>query len=906
MKSILERLAAGECVKVDTSLLSDVNKISYNLSKNKLYEDNINIYNEKEQVFEANIYSDNNRIKVKNNVMSGSSINIQFIIDTENLEKGDEILGNISIISTIGSINIPYKYTIIYSEEEELIESLDSIKDYYELYINNYQLAKEIFINKSIVNAKFFNDNFTITMYESLYNSNNKDIAIVEFFNSFKIDVSKYAIENNQSLKEFYDIEVDNNYNIETENNETENEVVNNDILNVLDNIQDKELIDNLAVICVRNNYRDILSFKILVKTIEKGTSINGLYEKLLYSIPKEYNQKLPLYVYRLYYEDKSYTYEQKSNLYENIVLTFDENDKIYKLYNQEISEFAIMRISQNKISESLIYIYNKILTKDIVNENNYKNILYIIRSHKIVIKDSNIKNVIIRYKEMKTETKYEVINHIAYVPIFFDTYEIFFEDGYGNRFYSKEHIIKNLFDKTDLESYILENFPDESILDVSKLLIILSNNEIKTQNDLTNAKLYLKKLKINDNVKKKLIEILINNIYNKFAKSNNITKTDFDFIKELKFNTLNNEEKSKVLKILLYSKEYIYVYNLLNKYNYNLIDDIDRIYLYDNIINNDFEITHTYFNNDLYELLTHNINDFIIIKFLVDNYDGSIKNLINILKIANNNKIDVKDLSKRILTKMLLIGEDNELDYVFSFFDESDEDNLSLTTAYLTKKSINYFLDENDLNENVFNILNEYLINNLNNLNKIPLIYLMAYSKYLSNMQSINNTNMRRVLIQIVEILLNNNYVFAYFKDLNKHIKMPYTIMNKEYIEFHSKKNIIPKAVFNINNGEEKEIELNRVYKNIFIRKITVYKNEFIKYKIYDINNMDKGILKEGILKHDDDFEVEYQNSKIKNTYNYINEAIANLDNYNMDKLKQIMIEMVTRKEVSKQLFNI
>lgn len=905
--NILEQLASGECFKVDIRIMSDVNKISYDLLKNKLYEDNINIYNDKEQSFEANIYSDNNRVKVKNSIMSGTSINVQFIIDTENLDEDDEIVGNISIVSTIGDISIPYKYRIVLDDDERVLKTINTIKDYYELYVNNYQLAKEIFVNKSILKSNLLNDNFAVTIYETLYNSSNKDIAIIEFFSSYKIDVTKYAFDINNNLNKFYDNSNSiNNYNLDTETDYDDNIENVKEALNILDNIKDKDLIDNLAVICVRNNYRDIVSFNILVKTIENGTSINGLFEKLLYSIPKEYNQRLPLYVYKLYYEDKSYTFEQKANLYENIVLNFDENDKIYKLYNQEMCEFAISQICQNKISESLIYIYNKILTNDIVNENNYKNILYILRSHKIVIKDNSIKYVVIKYKELKTETKYEVINHIAYVPIFFDTYEIFFEDIHGNRFYTKEHLIKNLFEKKNLENYILENFPDENILDVSKLLMILSNNEIRTQSDLTSAKLFLNKLNINEPTYKKLVELLINNIYIKFSKSNNITTTDFDFIKDLKLNLLDNDEKRKVIKILLYSKEFLYVYNLINKYSYNLIDIVDRIYLYDNIINNDFEINHSFFNNDLYDLLSYNINDFIIIKFLTDYYDGAVNNLVNVLKVALENKVDVTNISRKLLTKMLMIGHDDNLDFVYSHFNSNNEEDNILTMAYLTKKCINYFLDEKELDERVFYILNDFLIKNINDLSKMPLIYLLAYSKYLSELDSINNTDMRRALIHIVDILLKKNYIFSYFKKLNKHVKMPYTIMNKEYIEYHSQNNIIPKAVFNINNGDDIEIELNRIYKNIYIRKITVYKNEIINYKIYDINNIDKGILQQGNLKYDDSYELEYQNSKIKNTYNYINEAINNLDNANMDTLKHIMIEMITRKEVSKQLFNI
>ena len=150
--------------------------------------------------------------------------------------------------------------------------------------------------------------------------------------------------------------------------------MIKNDIFeeanNLIEGIRDKELLTVLASMCVRNNATDEISFRIYLKVIEKGSNINGIYDRFLMSIPDDYAYKLPLYIYRYYFDDKNYSFDDKAKLYENIIAAFDENEDVYQMYSNEILEYAISRIYQNRITESLIKIYNKVLSKNIINEN--------------------------------------------------------------------------------------------------------------------------------------------------------------------------------------------------------------------------------------------------------------------------------------------------------------------------------------------------------------------------------------------------------------------------------------------------------------------------------------------------------------------------------------------------------
>ena len=138
--------------------------------------------------------------------------------------------------------------------------------------------------------------------------------------------------------------------------------------------------------------------------------------------------------------------------------------------------------------------------------------------------------------------------------------------------------------------------------------------------------------------------------------------------------------------------------------------------------------------------------------------------------------------------------------------------------------------------------------------------------------------------------------------------MRMPYSIMNKEYIEYHANKDFVPKAILSISGSEEKkEIELNKMFMNIYVKKITVFKNEVINYDIINGSDLSNGILASGTLVYDENYELEYPKStKVRSMFDYINDAIVCLDRENMDGLKRVIMEMAEKQEISKELFEI
>ena len=296
-------LSNGTCIKIDNSLTCRVKSIDFELEKDKKYEDHINISNVRELVMDGNAYSDNNRVVIKNPIINDKVFNISFTIDTVDLKDGDVINGTISIITNVGNKTIPFKYKIVVDNLTKEAMKLDTIIDYYDFLCRDFEEGRRLFLDKLIMKSGFMHDEFTMSIYEALVKGSNKDIALIEFFKAFEIDISKLFVNvDDEIVRRYLDDTLDSidletikkseelNNLLTTNSIERKNQMINDDILveanEIIESLKDKELLIVLASMCVRSGFIDELSFKIYLKVIERGSNINGIYDRFLLSIP--------------------------------------------------------------------------------------------------------------------------------------------------------------------------------------------------------------------------------------------------------------------------------------------------------------------------------------------------------------------------------------------------------------------------------------------------------------------------------------------------------------------------------------------------------------------------------------------------------------------------------------------
>src|SRR5699024_5567577 len=106
-----------------------------------------------------------------------------------------------------------------------------------------------------------------------------------------------------------------------------------------------------------------------------------------------------------------------------------------------------------------------------------------------------------------------------------------------------------------------------------------------------------------------------------------------------------------------------------------------------------------------------------------------------------------------------------------------------SIIKAYFTVKCTGYFLEGKETASRVFEYL-EGLIHNSQEKGKVPTIYLLSLSKYYSEQKGLEEEQ-KALCQQIVNVLLEADLIFPYFKKLGQFIRIPDDIMDKAMIEY-------------------------------------------------------------------------------------------------------------------------
>lgn len=884
-------LSKGNISRENFTLVTDVDYIKSVLILGSDYKGTFNISTSPSGVLRGKVCTDNPRIEVVDNYIEGKNIEVSFNIKTFDLVKESILVGNFYIVTNCGEARIPFEYTFKEKEKVFLEMNFQTKEEFVNFCVSDINKGFDMFIAPTFTEHEFMKNEVNRAIYQGLIISVDKQVAFKEFLSFlnpsiFPVDESQYlykseeAIHEDTKIKEFF-----------------------------VDSLEDTELVENLATYLVMNEAHDEFSFYIYQKGITLGVNTGKIYEYFLLSLPKDYKYMFPKEVYTYFLMSDTLSYERKIPLYDNVLRNFAPDTETYNSYLPQITDCTRYLISKEIIRDDVAFIYDKIITKELIDKNNAQKIPFILRSYRISQLPTNIVRVILKYTELEHESAFEVNDTVAYVPIFFDSFILFFEDSGGNRHINIPNAKSRLYDKEDLEEMCFQIFPEQLVLKLARLKTIEQRGYVENQIEENFATNLVATMDINPILKERFDNMLLKFrmsilLSDKLKDSEDLTES----LAFVDFGILSQAEQEKIISLLCERKEYGLCYNYVNKYTdgimpNNLFKDFLN-YTLGNLDNFDKKtILYLCFN-----AYRRDIKDVAIINYLCENLDATSYDLYSIFVSAKSLSCMLYDLPKRLLEQMLFSNVAEGLDDVFEAYmtGAEDEDLPILEDAYLTVKMYRYFVDNQKIDDSIFEKVEKLIFDNLEKLNVIPKIYLIAFSKYISEQISVQ-PNQRRIMISLSKYLIDSRLVFSFSKKLNKYVDIPEYILNSECIEYYAKDNESPRLFISYNNSSDgfREINFRNTFENIYTREIIVFRDDVIDYKICNANSKEMEVLKSGqiVFDNEDKENILYRKDR-KDTYDYINDCIEAVDNQDFKTLKQLIRELIRRKEMVKLIF--
>ena len=184
-----------------------------------------------------------------------------------------------------------------------------------------------------------------------------------------------------------------------------------------------------------------------------------------------------------------------------------------------------------------------------------------------------------------------------------------------------------------------------------------------------------------------------------------------------------------------------------------------------------------------------------------------------------------------------------------------------------------------------------------------MPTIYTLALTLYFSTRDKLSEED-RQVCKNMTGILLAEELVFPYTRDLSKHIPIPEDIMDKAMVEYRGKKDRQPELQIKIEPGEDTwhSEDLRRIYQGIYVKQTVLFQGETMEYRIYDgPEGKSRTLAAEGIVECDHKLE-----GKENSRFAFLNEMGAAIKNKDDKRLAAAMEEYLKKSAVLGALFPI
>lgn len=663
----------------------------------------------------------------------------------------------------------------------------------------------------------------------------------------------------------------------------------------------EKEILEAVCSILIRGESRSAESFKWYEKGIKEGISLTRLYEYYLYALPKDYRYLLPKEVLLYFsYGGSELDRHSRALLYKNVLVYLKESDPLYEAYERDIEKFATEQLFESRIGSNLAVIYEHMIYKDVIDLPMAKVLPSILRSYRVECKNVKMKYVIVCYEELQEEDACLLDDGVAYVPLFSEHSILLFQDAFGNRYSTVPYEKTPVMDKPDLEARCFELYPDHPMLRLRACDEVLKRGiaDEKEAEMLEDA--------MEDGRLQPLYQRLLLSRIIEYYQHIPLQAADEDssggdtYLVRLDKRLLTKEERQGICETLI-SRNYIEeAFDMIREFgcediqSKRLLKLCTRMIL-KNLFDEDPLLLHL-----SYRVFLEGMSDSVILDYLCEHYNGLTNQMYRVLLQGISEHVETYDLEERLVAQMMFSGCTETIDRVFSLYMNKKKTSDNIVRAYFTIKSSEYFLEDKTPDDKVFAYL-EGAVNSSADKERIPTIYLLALTKYYSELSSLEEEQ-KELLRSTTAVLLEAGLVFPYFKTLAKYVPMPEDIMDKAMIQYHSDRNArIDFEVRILPDEEEYHCEdIGRTYQGIFVKKKVLFEGEIMEYRISELEDGQWVLKKEGSVSCD----AVSAAGDTESRFACLNEMSLCLSLKDEEGLKKRMREYLTKNAAAEELF--
>ena len=657
-----------------------------------------------------------------------------------------------------------------------------------------------------------------------------------------------------------------------------------------------------LMAIClhlIRGDIKDSSYNKWYEAAIMRNLMITKLYEYYIYSVEKDIETLLPSPVIMYFSISPDLEDEYMAFFYANLITNREKVRDTLLECNRDILEFAVKSAQTGFLDENMAIVYEYVNTlTGFSKKYTYLNaVSSLVFKHKITIEDENAVRVVVIEDNFVDERSYPLVDKTAYVDIYANDYELFYETADLRR--------KLLSDK-DTDRLLLKDTrfrpsPGERVKDIGTAYYICEAGRHFISITDENVD-YVIQIITSDKIDASYRSELLVELMEYYYGADEEEKLTI-LLKNLEPSEISSKCRSEAVRFMVIEGLIKEAYDMVKKYGSEKVGAKIMVKLINYLISESLYDSEPEMLSLAFTTFKGGKYDEVMLEYLSANYQGSARDLRSIWIAGVDFGIAVEKLEERILSQMLFarsfVGSKDDI--FVHYLGSGLKGDIAM--AYLSYSSYEYFIKDRITDERIFDkILESYYEGD-----EINDCMMLALTAYYASRESVPEKAVKAV-VEIVNGMLRRGIYFSFFKSFAGYIPMVAVYCDRTYIEYKTNpKNRVTvhyRVTSSESDGERLEYdseEMQNLYGGIYSKRLVMFYGETLQYYINEESGGEASLTVSDSIETDD---VEILNPDSR--YGMINDILKARALGDAESMNSLIDMYLKKEQAVEDLFEI
>lgn len=650
------------------------------------------------------------------------------------------------------------------------------------------------------------------------------------------------------------------------------------------------DLLNVLVTHMIRNELADSTCFRLYEKGILRGLRITQLYEYYIKSMDKSKMNRLPKMVLMYFAYDSALDVQAKAYLYANVLVNESRTPEMMNIYMPQIERFGYEQLKNGRVDDNLLIIYKKIWNAKLVDEQTAGAMIKLMFTYKVTCFGTQAQSVVVKHKELKSETKYPLVGGTAYVQMYTEGCGLVFEDASGvRRRDSIQYELERVFEDESLLGVLKEHAADSVML---RLYLYESRKRTHMSNEdtLENVLVLMRHPQIDKNTLCALNSWLIA-YYDAF-----FTGDDFAALfKNIQTEGLSAQDAVKLIEVCVSQGLCEDAYDLVRVYGFEHTAPVKMFRLARRILELrglEEDALLTAICSYIFENKKYNEE---ILQYMVLFYNGTNEQMYGVWKACQNFRVESQQLAERIIAQMLFTGEHNgRLTEVFGSYCSNGARNV-IVEAYTAYHAFLHFVKQKKANDIVFKVLEQQLADS----SSLPDVCKLSLLKHYAAKAAALTPMQQKMAQELLDEMCHDNKIFEFYKKFAGVLVLPYNMIDQTVVEYRANPAGRVEIHYAKNGEEEMTTEVMQCVGGVFVKNFTLFYGESLQYYFTEEQNGQEVCSETASL-----LCSNLNPEQTEGRFDYINDILASRELHDIVTMKKLMHGYSVQEYVVQQLF--